>query len=82
MQHFSSGWLNAWIDLSKLETAGVFRWGDGVLASDGWTNSRSSEPNNVGGVENCVEIYRPRDNKWNDIVCSNQFPALCEKRIW
>ena len=81
-QHFSSGWLNVWIDLSDLETEGIFRWGDGVLASNGWTKWRPGEPNNVGGVEDCVYLYRPDGATWNDNACSKQFPALCEKRIW
>jgi len=82
MQHFSSGWNDIWIDLSDLEIEGIFRWGDGVLASDGWTNWRSGEPNNSHGAEDCCEIYRPDGTTWNDNACSHQFPALCEKRIW
>jgi len=47
LQHFNTGWNAVWIDLSDLETEGLFRWGDGVLASDGWANWNSGEPNNV-----------------------------------
>jgi len=38
MQHFTSGWDTAWIDLSDQVAEGVFLWRDGVLATEKWTN--------------------------------------------
>jgi len=82
LQHFNTGWSAVWIDLSDLETEGLFRWGDGVFVSDGWTNWKNNEPNNAGGNEDCVHLWQPYGGLWNDEGCRKQYPALCERRIW
>ena len=81
LQHFNSGSDYVWIDLSDLDT-GVFRWGDGVLASAGWTNWKNNEPNNSGGKEDCVHLYSHLGGLWNDNSCLRQLRALCERPIW
>lgn len=41
-----------------------------------------AEPNNVGGVENCVEIkYNENENSWNDIQCTNPNYRICAKNL-
>jgi len=82
VQHFNSGWDNLWIDLSDLDTEGVFRWGDGVLASAGYTNWNSGEPNNASVNEDCVHLSRQHGGQWNDDPCARQYRALCERPIW
>ncbi|XP_048039570.1 C-type mannose receptor 2-like [Megalobrama amblycephala] len=39
---------------------------------------RPSEPNNVGGVENCVEIMNTQ-GLWNDAPCNLEFPFVCHE---
>ena len=49
-----------------------------------WLNTSYDvhQPDNTGGVEDCVEIYsviyRGRFGYWNDIPCSFKKGALCE----
>nr|XP_023014823.1 pulmonary surfactant-associated protein D-like [Leptinotarsa decemlineata] len=46
-----------------------------------FTSWASSEPNNVGGNENCVETYHyPKKGQllWNDIKCDFQRYVVCE----
>ena len=41
-----------------------------------YTNWDTGEPNNLGSIENCVEM---RDKGfWNDIPCSKKLPLICE----
>ena len=43
-----------------------------------WVNWKASdrEPNNSGGNEDCVEVYR--DGLWNDKPCSYDKDAICQ----
>ena len=80
MQHSASNWTSvAWIDLSDNEIEGVFRWADGVLASDGWTGWRIGEPNNADN-EDCVFAVRSNTYTWNDVGCHRLFQAICERQ--
>ena len=36
------------------------------------------EPNNVGGVEDCVMMYT-ENGYWNDESCGNTMQLICEK---
>lgn len=42
-------------------------------------NSAQKEPNDLGGNENCVEIYPDHGVKWNDRMCLAQDYFICEK---
>jgi len=84
-QHLRNGtraWGVVWIDLSDQDTEGVFRWGDGALASAGWTNWKQNEPSNSNGNEDCGHLYHGYGDKWNDVPCERRYRALCERPIW
>merc|ERR1712200_401079 len=42
-----------------------------------WENWRNGEPNNQNGNEDCVELHT--SNIWNDIPCSVEKEAICQK---
>ncbi|ROT63784.1 mannose receptor [Penaeus vannamei] len=74
-QAFVSGLLNssAWIGLSDQETEGEFTWEDGSPFNyDSW---EEGEPNNsymyltLGVGEDCVEMKKEYDFRWNDELC-------------
>ncbi|XP_035863065.1 C-type lectin lectoxin-Enh5-like isoform X1 [Sander lucioperca] len=58
----------AWIGLQR-----EWRWSQpGVEFNESkWSQG---EPNNVGNQENCVWM---RNDKWNDISCSNSYTFIC-----
>ena len=37
-----------------------------------------SEPNNLEGIENCVQIYTLINGTWNDIKCDDHYQSICE----
>jgi len=81
VQHSASSWTSAaWIDLSDHEIEGVFRWADGVLASDGWTGWKIGEPNNGLGNEDCVTAIPSNTHSWNDLGCHVLLQAICERQ--
>lgn len=66
---------NLWIGLSDEAIEGDFRWISGdPLVKKAW---RTGEPNNLGD-EDCVE-WVLEDGLWNDVPCSIERQALCEK---
>ncbi len=68
-----------WLGLIRdSNSTGGFRWTDGTPYASGFIYFRAGEPNNMGGIENCVaSTGRPRFGEparfqWNDARCSNQ----------
>lgn len=52
-------------------------WIDGSRPT--FTNWNSGEPNNLGGREDCSNIYSKRHGwRWNDLGCRNSLPYICE----
>ena len=67
-----------WIGLSQ-DTGGSWVWVDGSSATDiPW---HRGEPNNgdFGSDEDCVEINRYSDDRYNDAVCDDAKPFICER---
>jgi hypothetical protein len=56
---------------------GWWTWEDG----EGWpySNWQAGEPNNANGVENCLELRRFGNRKWNDIPCWAGNYYVCEQ---
>jgi len=55
-------------------------WSDGSPFS--FTNWRKNEPNNVGGIEDCLELGTWKNNHvWNDNRCSRRMKFVCEKTL-
>jgi gliding motility-associated-like protein len=56
-----------WIGFTDAKVEGTFEWYDGSPVT--YTNwSKTGEPNNAGGNENCTQIFP--DGFWNDLNCS------------
>uniref|UniRef100_A0A803JA60 C-type lectin domain-containing protein n=1 Tax=Xenopus tropicalis TaxID=8364 RepID=A0A803JA60_XENTR len=72
-------YTNIWIGLTRDNNCkNLWIWVDGTLhLSDGfWGNN---QPDNEG--ENCVQLLRGK--KWHDYDCTDQYEAICEKKlIW
>ncbi|XP_065681618.1 fibroblast growth factor receptor-like isoform X2 [Hydra vulgaris] len=63
-----------WIGLKALPRKYV--WSDNTsLLFLNWSNN---EPNNIGGIENCVEIST---DGWNDNDCNNSFGFICKTKM-
>lgn len=46
-----------------------------------YTNWHSSQPNNEGGQENCIELASHLDYKWSDISCAHRLFIVCEEKL-
>lgn len=66
--------IEFWIGLNDKEQEGKYLWIDGTEAS--YTNWASGQPNNAGDSD-CVKIKS--DGKWDDRICSEAYPVLCEE---
>jgi hypothetical protein len=58
---------NLWIGLHRKKPGGSFVWITGGKLD--YSNWSAGNPDNAGGVENCVLMYQPKDvqaGKWND----------------
>src|SRR5262249_9430267 len=67
---------NSWIGDNDQKTEGNFQWTSGEPWS--YSNWHSGEPNDSGGNEDCAEIYSA-DGTWNDALCTNALPYVCER---
>uniref|UniRef100_A0A8C1VBQ3 Si:ch73-343l4.8 n=1 Tax=Cyprinus carpio TaxID=7962 RepID=A0A8C1VBQ3_CYPCA len=68
-----------WIGLSNTENEGNMKWVDNSPLKQGfWVEG---EPNNLGDIEDCVDLNpeRPILNNWNDLSCSYEIHSICEK---
>ena len=64
----------AFLGGTRVAGTNTFRWEDGTLIPLSLPFWKTGEPNNAGGVENCIEIFRSNtasdDGKWNDVPCA------------
>jgi hypothetical protein len=63
-----------WFGLNDGTTEGTFTYLSGEPVT--YTNWYPGEPNDSGGNEDCAELYS--NGQWNDDVCSNPRPFVCE----
>jgi hypothetical protein len=70
-----------WVGATDAAQEGTWRWVDGTTfwsngAALGYSNwiSATGEPNNVGGIEHCMEVG---NGDWNDVECSRGLPFVC-----
>ncbi|KAG7334508.1 hypothetical protein KOW79_002915 [Hemibagrus wyckioides] len=68
---------NGWIGMYRSErNASVWLWVDGK--EHPYTHWENDQPNNIGGVQNCVYIMQ---DGWNDIDCQNVALFYCYRSI-
>ena len=68
---------NTWIGLHRDPgDKSRWLWVDGSYAI--YNNWGVGEPNDSGGTEDCVELFRPPQWKWNDINCDSRLSYICE----
>ena len=63
-----------YIGINDITTEGTWQYATGGNLI--YTNWGSGEPNNGGGVEDCVETRT--GTFWNDGDCSHEQPSICE----
>ncbi|XP_070572120.1 EGF-like repeat and discoidin I-like domain-containing protein 3 [Ptychodera flava] len=75
----SANKFNMWLGANDIEQEGVWKWEDGtqITYSDWYAN----QPNNGGGIEDCLHFYKEWDGKWNDARCNYHMGYICEKTI-
>uniref|UniRef100_A0A8W8KAE7 C-type lectin domain-containing protein n=1 Tax=Magallana gigas TaxID=29159 RepID=A0A8W8KAE7_MAGGI len=59
-----------WVWISSGATFGFLNWNQG-------------EPNDAGGIEDCLQLYKRRGRKtyWNDNYCERSFNFICEQTL-
>ena len=78
-----------WLGLCDTKLEGTWVWdyskGPGGPNENNWTNWKKGEPNNghtrageFTGVEDCAEMVKANNWKWDDTKCEAQLHALCE----
>eukprot|EP00058_Branchiostoma_floridae_P019221 XP_002604710.1 hypothetical protein BRAFLDRAFT_80319 [Branchiostoma floridae] len=67
-----------WIGLNNRATNQGYQWSDGTPV--GFTDWAPGEPNNVNGLENCVEMYQEPAGavQWNDVSCYSLRDYVCK----
>jgi len=69
---------SAWIGGNDKLVEGTFVWSDGEPF--GYTHWAPGEPNNANDAEDCIEVNVALGLQWNDNVCPDAKPHLCERR--
>nr|XP_055046129.1 ladderlectin-like [Misgurnus anguillicaudatus]XP_055046130.1 ladderlectin-like [Misgurnus anguillicaudatus]XP_055046131.1 ladderlectin-like [Misgurnus anguillicaudatus] len=69
----------AWIGGHDGEQEGEWLLTDGSQFD--FTNWCSSQPDNHGGTEHCLEINTHDSHCWNDVPCSNTMGYICAKPL-
>ncbi|XP_030053535.1 CD209 antigen-like protein E [Microcaecilia unicolor] len=69
-----------WIGLSKNEV-GIWTWVDGTTLANKTSFWNKNQPDNKGGTEECVLIFKKAvDHRgWNDDSCNKEKPGVCEQ---
>ncbi len=72
---------STWIGANDQANEGTFVWADGPEAGQNvsgiYTNWAAGEPNNSGGVEDCV-VINLNSGQWSDNVAGNERWSLTE----
>ncbi|KAJ8722606.1 hypothetical protein PYW07_003792 [Mythimna separata] len=68
-----------YVGISDLLVKGVFETINGNPVSDVYNYWAAGEPNDAGGVEDCVILKR--DGTYNDFSCDRKTPFICKKSL-
>ncbi|XP_074624200.1 uncharacterized protein LOC141882148 isoform X4 [Acropora palmata] len=83
-QHFitwkqTKNWRTRWIGLTDSFLEGSYRW-ESDKSPVNYTHWAKKEPNDFGGVEDCVAVYwGGLAGFWNDDYCYSEHYYICEK---
>ncbi|KAL9703550.1 hypothetical protein quinque_007068 [Culex quinquefasciatus] len=72
-----------WVAGTDLGLEGHFVWlttGKPIGYQTGYRNFGPGEPNNLNGMEHCVEVGHPNGTFWNDKNCDVKRRFICEAR--
>ena len=75
---FTDDLKDAWIGLHDQVVENTFVWIDGTNSTYTNWNTRTNEPNNVGGAD-CVRIAS--DGTWKDQKCGDLYPYVCKYKL-
>lgn len=67
-----------WIGGTRIGNPSSLYW-FGLNKGIVFTNWAPEEPNNLNGLESCMEIAPIRQFKWNDAKCSDMNYFVCEQ---
>ena len=76
-----------WVGFYKPTGTNYFQWSnrDDVV----YTNWDTNRPNNIGGNEDCVEMWEGQGQldphkikSWNDRPCEHKMSFMCEMKMW
>uniref|UniRef100_A0A8W8K429 C-type lectin domain-containing protein n=1 Tax=Magallana gigas TaxID=29159 RepID=A0A8W8K429_MAGGI len=81
LQNFKTG-EGYWTGGKDDVTEGLWVWVSSG-ATFGFLDWNQGEPNDHGGLEDCLELYKIRGRKkhWNDNSCEKSFNFICEKDL-
>ena len=66
-----------WFGYNDIESEGTWVWTDGTKHSN-YTNWLDGEPNNIGGAQNCAQLWSAdQDAVWDDSYCTNTRYFVC-----
>lgn len=65
-----------WLGLSDSSTEGTFVWVTGKPLT--YTNWAAGQPDNHGGIQDCVGMLPAKGRQWDDLSCDTSYPALVE----
>uniref|UniRef100_A0A3Q3LEY3 C-type lectin domain-containing protein n=1 Tax=Mastacembelus armatus TaxID=205130 RepID=A0A3Q3LEY3_9TELE len=69
----------AWIGGFDAQKKGVWFWTDGTPFT--YTNWASGEPNNVLGLQHCLQMNYGAQKRWDDQNCITFLPSVCVKKL-
>jgi hypothetical protein len=68
-----------WIGANDMHREGTMVWvSDKTYVRRWFSNWYPGEPNNAGGSEHCVQLWRSHGYKWNDADCSRKLAFICK----
>jgi hypothetical protein len=70
-----------WIGMTDVETEGLWKI-SGTNTIVPFTDWKGTEPQNLGGNEDCAVFSYGYSFSWADVPCSSKHRAVCEKYSW
>ncbi|XP_013402508.1 perlucin-like [Lingula anatina] len=70
--------FNWWLGGNDMAQEGRWVWVDTNKVMT-YTNWNPEEPNNIKGIEHCLELRSDYTHKWNDAPCGKAKSFICEK---